>query len=128
MRFLISCALLLCSVTSAAAEENVPKPAVIASAGFKQYLDDKDVVLVKFGATWCGPCKQAAPAAEEYAAEGRHVVTVDVDAQSDVAQRYRATSFPTYIVFRRGVEQHRHIGAILSVSGLKNFVRTGRTQ
>ena len=127
MRFLISCALLLCSATSVVAEA-LPKPAVIASAGFKQYLDDNDVVLVKFGATWCGPCKQAAPAAEEYAAEGRHVVTVDVDAQSDVAQRYRATSFPTYIVFRRGVEQHRHVGAIFSVAGLKNFVRTGRTK
>ena len=127
MRFLISCALLLCSVTSVVAEA-LPKPAVIESASFKQYLDGKDVVLVKFGATWCGPCRQSHPAAEDYAAEGRAVVTVDVDAQSDVAQRYRATQLPTYIVFRRGVEQHRHVGAILSIAGLKNFVRTGRTQ
>ena len=62
-------------------------------------------VLVDFFATWCGPCRMLAPTIKELKAEyaGRvKIVKIDVDAEPELAIRYRVASIPTLLYFKNG--------------------------
>jgi len=66
----------------------------------------KQLVVVDFFATWCGPCKQIAPKYEAMAKELPHVkfVKVDVDQAKDVSQQYKVSSMPTFKMLKQGKE------------------------
>jgi len=54
-----------------------------------------------------------APTIEELAAEYEGSVTVakvDIDSESDLANRYGISSIPTVVLFENGAEVHRFIG------------------
>ena len=70
-------------------------------------------VLVDFGATWCGPCKQLAPIVEQLAGEysGRlKVAVIDVEDAKETAMRYGVMSVPTLLFFRGGEVKEQVIG------------------
>jgi thioredoxin 1 len=71
-------------------------------------------VVVDFWAEWCGPCKMIAPILSEIATEQVGNVTVaklNVDENPDIAMRFNVMSIPTLIVFDKGVESKRLVGA-----------------
>ena len=62
-------------------------------------------ILVDFWATWCGPCRMAAPEVHQLAQQmaGRALVLkVDIDAVPALAGRYRIQSVPTFLVLFKG--------------------------
>jgi len=72
-------------------------------------------VLVDFFATWCGPCKMAAPVIDELADEYKDkavVAKVDVDASHDLASQYGVMSIPTVVIFKDGKELNKQVGFI----------------
>jgi thioredoxin 1 len=72
-------------------------------------------VLVDFWAEWCGPCKWVSAAVEEIAREqaGRlQVVKVNADENPGLARRYGTLSLPSLLLFDRGAERTRIIGAM----------------
>jgi thioredoxin 1 len=78
---------------------------------------DRDVrsapqVLVTFTGTWCPPCHALKPTLEALARERADVLvlTVDVDAQQGVAQRYGVRSIPTLLLFREGRPVSQRVG------------------
>lgn len=55
-------------------------------------------VLLDFNATWCGPCRQMRPAVEQLIGMGYRIKSIDIDQSARLAERYRVTSVPTFIV------------------------------
>jgi thioredoxin 1 len=79
-----------------------------------EVLESELPVLVDFWAGWCGPCHIVAPVVEEIAAAeaGRlRVAKLDIDDNPRTAQRFGVMSIPTLILFVRGEERGRVIGA-----------------
>ena len=72
---------------------------------FKDIINGTKPVLVDFYATWCGPCKMMHPVIEELGkeldGEGR-VLTIDIDKNEKLTNKYRIQSVPTFILFKDG--------------------------
>lgn len=71
----------------------------------EEVLNSKDIVLVDFWASWCGPCKMVAPIIDEVAQvapAGTKIGKVNVDEQQDLAIKYGVMSIPTLAIFKNG--------------------------
>ena len=82
-------------------------PTVEAKAEFDKVLSSarsKQLVVVDFAATWCGPCQQIAPKYEAMAAQFQQAkfVKVDVDICKELSQSYGVSSMPTFKMIRGG--------------------------
>ena len=71
------------------------------------------VVVKKFGAVWCGPCRALAPVLEglknDFAGKATFV-EYDVDNSPNEAQQYNVTSIPLVIIEKDGVVVERFQG------------------
>lgn len=73
----------------------------------------KQLVVVDFAASWCGPCQQIAPKFAAMAAAMPHVrfLKVDVDECKDLSQQFGVQSMPTFKLLRGGKEVGEMKGA-----------------
>lgn len=91
---------------------------------FVKIADDRNVssfitadkpVLLKLGATWCGPCKAIKPALESLAQDRESSLTVldmDIDDSPKTPQSLQVMSVPTMILFIKGQEVSRKVGSM----------------
>lgn len=80
----------------------------------EEVLEAKGLVVVDFGAAWCGPCKSLLPILDEVVAEdpNKKIVKVDIDEQEELAKEYRIMSVPTLLVFKNGEIVDKSVGLI----------------
>lgn len=72
---------------------------------FNDLINSDQPVLVDFFAEWCGPCKTMAPILSEVAGylKGKaKIIKVDIDKNTDAANKYKVRSVPTLILFKKG--------------------------
>ena len=69
--------------------------------------------IIKFSATWCGPCKAIAPHFESLAKKTPSIsfFHVDVDENTLLSEKYKVTAMPTFIFLNDKKEVDRLLGA-----------------
>jgi thioredoxin 1 len=70
----------------------------------KNHVKKHDVVIVKFKAEWCGPCKKVAPHIKSLMEQFKDInyVEVDVDNGNNIASYLRIRTIPTIISYVNG--------------------------
>lgn len=86
-----------------------------------EVLQSKNVILLDFWASWCGPCRMVSPILDEIEKESHVTIgKINVEEQLELAQAFQIMSIPTLIVIKDGKLVERSSGvkskpAILSM-------------
>jgi thioredoxin 1 len=72
------------------------------------------LIVKRYTATWCGPCKQLTPAFEALQNEMSNVQfqTIDVDQNKQAALEANVSSVPTVIFLKNGIPVYRFSGVL----------------
>lgn len=79
---------------------------IFTTASFTKTMStSKKLVVVDFWATWCGPCRMAAPMVKEMAEKykGKAIIgKLDVDKNPEISDKYKITAIPAILFFKNG--------------------------
>ena len=67
---------------------------------------ENKIEILKFSATWCGPCKVLANTLKDV--EG--ITNIDIDKDRETPVKYGIRSVPTLVFLKDGKEVHRQSG------------------
>jgi thioredoxin 1 len=76
--------------------------------------------LLKFSASWCGPCKMLSKVIEGTDL-GVPIKEIDIDEQFELANTYQIRNVPTLVLLEDGKEIKRKSG-VMQATQLKEFV------
>ena len=92
---------------------------------FNELIQSSKPVLIDFYAEWCGPCKVMKPHLLDVAermGDNAKIVTVDIDKEKDLAERFRIQSVPTLMIFKQGKQLWRQSG-VISANALTKLLK-----
>ena len=70
---------------------------------FTKYVSKPNhLVVIKFGATWCGPCKTMIPILKALSEKYTQVcfLDVDIDRMPELAEEYKVSSVPFFVFLK----------------------------
>jgi len=80
----------------------------------KELVQKKTPLIIKFTATWCGPCKRIAPTFNKLVDKVKHlvdIVIVDADEGSDICSSLKVRGYPSFLSYVNGEMAESMIGA-----------------
>jgi thioredoxin 1 len=66
------------------------------------------VEVLKFSASWCGPCRVLAQTLKDV----QGITNIDIDKDRETPPKYGIRSVPTLVFLKDGVEVHRRSGSM----------------
>ncbi|AFH61525.1 thioredoxin [Paenibacillus caseinilyticus] len=78
---------------------------VLTDKTYEQFVASEKLVLVEFWARWCSYCKLMEPILAELSEEYRNrvtIATVDVETETETAERLNVQGLPTLLLYRNG--------------------------
>lgn len=81
----------------------------------KHLIENDDLMLLWFTATWCGPCKMLTPVMDQINSEyskSLSIIKVDVDNNSELCTKYSIRSVPTILFIKNKEICYKHSGAV----------------
>lgn len=90
---------------------------------FKEVIASEKPVIVKFGAPWCGPCKQIENIISDVEKQGfeNEIYKLNIEAVPQPAEDYAVMGIPVTIAFAKGEKIKKHIG-LASEEQIKNLI------
>ena len=86
----------------------------LSKGEFENFIKN-GVVVVDFFAEWCMPCLMMAPVLDELNEKFSDKIKfgkINIDENSDLAQKFRVMSIPNFILFKDGKQTDQFIGAL----------------
>jgi thiol-disulfide isomerase/thioredoxin len=101
--------------------------------GLMDSINDKEIIIIRFTADWCGPCKKIDPIIQEFLKTKHNNInfyTIDVDESLDLYMKFKKykmlNGIPALLAYKKNVERDfwyipddSHLGG--DVNGLNNF-------
>lgn len=83
---------------------DIPGGKAVDVTKFGEDLTAEDFILVKFGATWCGPCQIVEKELDSLDSEklGVKIIKVDVDQQPELSSQFGINGIPHLMLVRNG--------------------------
>lgn len=95
----------------------------LTADNFKDVVENNNMIIIDFWASWCAPCRSFAPTFEAASEQHADIVfaKVNTEEQQELAAAFNIRSIPTIMVFREKVIVYADAGA-LPAAGLQQLI------
>jgi len=91
-----------------------PVKKTVTKAEYENLIKSEKVVIIEFGATWCGPCKLLKPVLDkintDYKGKSVKIITIDVDLSKELSNSLLVNEIPLLLFYKNGVLMEQMIG------------------